>query len=137
MVWSLGSTTANELAEDFCPRLVGNKPIRLVNRWAMRCRRPFKPLLAVSLAGAVSVTSPRRVSSVDWLADVAKTSWLLATVTDRLFAIVFCPNEVGIRSYAHLTNPRKNPMTDPLLSLVTAVVVVVPIGSPPALSFIR
>ena len=41
--------------------------MRLERRWATRWRRPFKPLLAVSVAGAVSVRLPVFVSIFDRL----------------------------------------------------------------------
>ena len=40
------------------PKAVGSRAIKLESRWAILCKRPFKPLEAVSVAGAVSVTGP-------------------------------------------------------------------------------
>jgi hypothetical protein len=55
---SVATVTEKLAAAVFAPREAGTSAIRDVIRWAMRCRRPFSPDDAVSVAGAVSVTAP-------------------------------------------------------------------------------
>src|ERR1041385_2675842 len=55
---SVLAVTASDDAAAADPSADGRRAMSDVNRWAMRWRRPFRPLEAVSVAGAVSVSEP-------------------------------------------------------------------------------